>query len=197
MRKVFVTILVLLVFCLCSCSNEEQIEKKQENVYLSLKSSLTQEDYFAMSKRFVKTVDTRATLNDENYCHEVLKPLIKDGELIRKQILEQTVNSENDSLEVFKKMTDEELASLSFLVYNINEIENSEDVNATRAYISSNRLRNCLSFAIGLSAIRNLSVRGVINAATLRRALMAIGKRWLGYVGVVLMVADFYDCYYG
>lgn len=47
---------------------------------------------------------------------------------------------------------------------------------------------------------RELSIKGILTATTLRKAIIAIGigKRyfWI-HIGVVLMVADFYDCFYG
>jgi hypothetical protein len=36
--------------------------------------------------------------------------------------------------------------------------------------------------------------KGIVTATSLRRALFAVGKRYLGYIGVALMVADFYEC---
>lgn len=189
-------IFFVFVCILCSCTDDSVVSNANKDVYLDLETTLSETDYKNVSENMLTIVNTRATLNDEECCRKALKPLVEDGKRIKEQILEQLDgNYENDSLKFLKDLTEEELASLSFMVYNINSIENMDN-QATRA-LSSARIRSCLGAAIGISAIRELGVGGVIRATTLRRALFAIGKRYLGYIGVVLMVADFYDCYNG
>ena len=191
----------LLVLCFCSCSHVEDafVISPQEELGLNVKSTLSQSDYQLVSEQLLSVVNTRATLNDEGSCHEALLPLIKDGELIQKQILEQLEDvdeSFKDSLSFLVNLSEEDLASLSFVVYNSALLE-SENVSYTRGCMSVDRLRSCLGALIGLSVVREIGVGGVIKATTLRRALFAIGKRYLGYIGIALMVADFYDCYQG
>lgn len=201
MGKLNLIYLLLVVFlCACSSSDEEAfVSVQNEQISLELKSSLSQDSYQVASEHLLSFVNTRATLNDEDSCREALKLFVEDGELIQKQILEQADTLDEhlkDSLDFLKNLSGEELASLSFIVYNASVLEN-ECEQATRSNFPPSRLRSCLGAAIGLPAIGEIGVGGVIRAATLRRALFAIGKRYLGYIGVALMVADFYDCYRG
>lgn len=197
MKKICI-ICLAVVFSFCSCSEEQGSSVASNDMDFKLESTLSDTSYDLLSEKALAVVNTRATLNDENVCRETLKPFVEDGRNIRAQILKQLNDVGNsDGLAFWNELTEEELASLSFIVYNVNAIE-AMDVNVTRARsrLTPNRMRNCLSAAIGLTAIRELGVRGVISATTLRRALFAIGKRYLGYIGVALMVADFYDCMY-
>lgn len=60
-------------------------------------------------------------------------------------------------------------------------------------------IRSCLSTAVGITAIYDL----VLNTSALGAvettigALRLIGRRYLGWIGVGLMIMDFADCYYG
>ena len=200
MKKTFYwSILMLIVVGFSSCNNDEcveteKVETEMNESLLNLETSLSQSDYEQLSANLSTIVNTRASINDEQACKNALLPLIKDGELIQKQILEQ-LSSEGSQKEIndyFTDLSEEQLATLSFLVYNINEMQNSEEVN-TRA-VSMSRVRDCLSFALGISMIKEIGLEGCITAATARQALIAVGKRYLGYIGLALMIADFADC---
>jgi len=58
------------------------------------------------------------------------------------------------------------------------------------------RIRNCVSTALGIGAIRDL----VMNTAALgtvettMAAIRLIGRRYIGWIGVAWMVMDFVDC---
>lgn len=132
-----------------------------------------------------------------------MQPLITDGKTIQNQIilqLDHDISSSNEDKEFIKNLNEEELASLSFLLYHIDILDKNDSTQPSTIStqsVDTKRLRNCLGFAIGVSQIKELSVNGILTATTLRKAIIAIGKRYLGYIGVVLMVADFYDCFYG
>ena len=94
-------------------------------------------------------------------------------------------------------LSDDELATLSMLYHVLSDdgidIDKlNEDIDGLR--ISRERLLACLEFAVGITELKELTVRGVVNAVTIRKALSAIGRRYIGYVGVALMIYDFMDC---
>ncbi len=86
-------------------------------------------------------------------------------------------------------LTDEQLAELSFIV-NFQYQTNSVDWD---------RVRSCASFALGISGIRSLYTNTLAlgTVETMFGALKLIGERYLGYVGIALIIYDFADCVYG
>ncbi len=149
--------------------------------------SSTYNIYSAKLSNLINAINTRATEEISDSAEIYLKPFVLDGKSIQKSILVKLDNNSQD-YKYFQEMSDEQLASLSFLIYNLNTPD-------TRS--SSSRLLSCLGAAIGVTSIKELSVEGIITATTLSKALIAIGRRYLGYIGVALMVADFYDCVQG
>jgi hypothetical protein len=134
-------------------------------------------------------------INTENEMQVILQPLIANGELIHNAMINEiTITNEFQNLTEIEKqeilnLTDEQLAELSFIV-NFQYQTNSVDWE---------RVRSCASFALGISGIRNLylNTAALGTVETMIGALKLIGKRYLGYVGVALMIYDFGDCVYG
>jgi hypothetical protein len=67
---------------------------------------------------------------------------------------------------------------------------------------TQNRVFDCLAVATGITAIYEaVNMNGMITASASRSAvsfLKAVGRRYFfGYIGVALMVRDFYNCYNG
>lgn len=190
-----------LMLCYVSCSSDKEeatiVGVNNTSCYsFNLQSSLSASNFKAISKNIDVAANTRASLNSEDSCYTALKPLITDGKVIQEQMIEQAkvIESISDSdIYFIHNISEKDLATLSFIVYNLNKIN---DDSVTRS-ISPDRLRDCLGFALGVSTIKELSVKGIVTATTLRRALFAVGKRYLGYIGVVLMIADFNDCIKG
>lgn len=149
--------------------------------------SSTYNVYSVKLSNLINTANTRGTEGISDSAEIYLKPFVLDGQSIQKNILVKLDKNSQD-YKYFQDMSEEQLASLSFLIYNLN----AQDTRS-----SSSRLRSCLATAVGVASIKELSVDGIITATTLSRALIAIGKRYLGYIGVALMVADFYDCIQG
>lgn len=56
------------------------------------------------------------------------------------------------------------------------------------------RFVHCLAVAVGYDTVKKLSVEGIITATTVRQAIIAIGKRYLGYIGVALVIKEFVEC---
>lgn len=195
MKRYFLLLLLVVGLFLQSCTRNEDINTKRESSLFELKSTLPVDSFKTICESLNKQIGTRTTFEDSLNYEELLRPLIADGKNIQRQILSQ----ENVGLsEVDKRhlsnLSKEELASLSFLILASN-LENRE-LPETRS-INGQRMRSCLAVATGVAAMKDLSVNGIISATSLSRALWAIGKRYLGYVGVALPVADFWDCYEG
>ncbi len=190
---------------LMSCSSDiEQQASFNTKAKLEIKSSLSTNTFAKISKEFNSmNINSRSNSDTEFACKKILQPLITDGKTIQNQIilqLDHDISSSNEDKEFIKNLNEEELASLSFLLYHIDILDKNDSTQPSTIStqsVDTKRLRNCLGFAIGVSQIKELSVNGILTATTLRKAIIAIGKRYLGYIGVVLMVADFYDCFYG
>lgn len=57
-------------------------------------------------------------------------------------------------------------------------------------------VKNCVSFALGISGIRTLisQTSALMTVNTAIGILKIVGKRYLSYVGIAWMVWDFMDC---
>lgn len=72
-------------------------------------------------------------------------------------------------------------------------------INVANAEEPDPTVRACLATAVGIAGIYDL-VKNTASLGTVQttvRALKLIGRRYLGWVGVALMIYDFTDCYYG
>lgn len=169
-------------------------------IVLELTSSMTEDDFMTACDEVKMQVGslTQASELTDDEAESILESLIVDGQQLREQIVNQleTDPSQIDDLEYFKNLSDEECVALSFFFHGAQEAldNNTGDTGVQLASIDGGRALHCLGVAVGFDAIRNLSVRGVVTAATARQALVAIGKRYLGYIGVAIMVYDFVKC---
>lgn len=122
----------------------------------------------------------------------IMEPLIQNGKHLQSQML----NSLSRSGEISKLSLSESIS-----LHNLTEKELAELALLTSFSYSASidpRIRSCLSAAVGVAAIYDL----IENTAALGRvqttigALRLIGRRYLGWIGLGLMIADFTDCYY-
>lgn len=203
--------LLLLSIFLSSCSSDKDYlyDNDQINSSLVLRSSITtkkldniHEDIVA--QYYFNSDNTRGeeAFKDETNCKRIIKPLINDGEDIKQQILTDNslILTEEERI-FFESLEEEDLAILSIMILDAAYDDQCTDITLdeqfdTRGNLDGSKVRSCLAFALGVSAIQELALKKVITAATLRSTLLAIGKRYLGYIGVTLMVFDFYDCFY-
>ena len=194
MKKIKNLFLLTMLFALCSCGNSidsDPAEYSQQVVtngtLYNIKSKMDGSTYKNCSVKLsnlMNTINTRSLDAISDSAQIYLKPFVNDGKTIQKEILSQ-LSKDSEEYKYYQSLNDEQLASLSFLVYHIDE---------TTDFGTRVSFKSCLSAAIGLTAIKELSVKGIVTATSLRRALFAVGKRYLGYIGVALMVADFYEC---
>ena len=147
----------------------------------------------------------------EKEAQEMLAPFIADGEVIAKQMCHSILNNasaqigEEEHLKAsyFMSLTSEDHATLSFLYHVSEMVENNfqpeqnvlTQLETTTAQFDYQRALACLEVAIGLAGIKEaVSVSGLISATTARQLLLTIGKRYLGYIGIAIMVYNFVDC---
>lgn len=148
-------------------------------------------------KKRSQNLKTLNKQNAENEMQIILQPLIENGEIIHNAMINEiksTIEFQNltfaEQQEILN-LTDEQLAELSFVVnFQYQAQSNSVDWE---------RVRSCASFALGISGIKSLYTNTLAlgTVETMIGALQLIGKRYLGYIGVALMVYDFADCVYG
>lgn len=135
---------------------------------------------------------------EEKEVKTILNPLLENGRVLHKEMifflernneLEQLSNEERHSI---LNLTDEQLIELSFLTYNQHQY-------TTTSNIDWPRVRGCASFALGIRGIKTLYTNTLAlgTVETMVGALKLIGKRYLGYIGIALMIYDFVDCLYG
>ncbi|WP_396179785.1 hypothetical protein [Flavobacterium sp.] len=200
MKKVIFGIIATVILTssiFTSCSKEEEVKNEFNYSKLLLKPEQINAVIVDIENYKKRNENLKSTnrINTENEMQVILQPLIANGELIHNAMINEitTTNEFQNLTEIEKQeilnLTDEQLAELSFIV-NFQYQTNNVDWD---------RVRSCASFALGISGIRNLylNTAALGTVETMIGALRLIGKRYLGYVGVALMIYDFADCVYG
>ncbi|MBK0384528.1 hypothetical protein I5M32_16320 [Pedobacter sp. SD-b] len=122
----------------------------------------------------------------------LMEPLIENGEILHQEMVDfisvteefqQLSQEEKDEILYFD---DSELATLSFTM----------SVQSQSSSVDWGRVRSCASFALGVAGIKSLftDTLALGTVETALGALKLVGKRYLGYIGVALMIYDFADC---
>ncbi len=201
MKKVISGIIATVILTssiFTSCSKEEE-QVKQEFNYSKLLLKPEQTNAVIVdienSKKRSENLKSTNRINTENEMQVILQPLIANGELIHNAMINEiTATDEFQNLTLAEQqeitnLTEDQLVELSFIV-NFQYQSDSVDWD---------RVRSCASFALGISGIRSLYTNTLAlgTVETMIGALKLIGKRYLGYVGVALMIYDFADCVYG
>lgn len=205
-----IALLSMTVFISTSCQNDanEIVEPVEDcNVQkIELTSVMSDEDFLTACLSIKSQVGSisRAAMMSEIKAQQLMEPFVEDGLHLRKQIVRQVEMDPTMKVEAtyFKNLSDEDCAALSFVFHSIEEADLDTKIitetldaeqNNTKT-ITKERLFHCVSFAAGYDILKELSVEGIVTAVTVRQALIAIGKRYMGYVGLVLMVYDFVEC---
>jgi hypothetical protein len=183
-----------------SCSTEEvQIKKSFDYSAILLKPEQLN-TVMSNIEKYKERSQKSKTLNEQNAENEmqiILQPLIENGEVIHNAMINEitsTIEFQNltfpEQQEILN-LTDEQLAELSFIV--------NFQYQAQSASVDWDRARSCASFALGIGGIKALYANTLAlgTVETMIGALKLIGKRYLGYIGVALMIYDFTDCVYG
>ena len=190
-------IIILTPLLFVSCNSDEAIipqtlDLSKKVLKLEDLKLITQNISNYQKEIQIKRIDYRTA---EEEMQEILQPLVENGEELHSEMivfLEQTGEFDNltdEEKEEILNLDAQQLADLSFVMSNAYDARISMDPH----------MRACLSTAIGITAIYDL----VANTAALGTvqttigAIRLIGRRYLGWIGVGLMVMDFMDCYYG
>ena len=212
MRK---NLLLLLFFTIISCNTDRYDTFNYEHnnslgnvdsktMKGSLQLDLT--PYILAEEEFTNVMQSLEGIKDEiedneEVVREILNPLLINGQQIHSEIidfLERSGELENLTIEEQNEiiyLNDEQLVELSYIMYNQQQY--ASDANN----IDWPRVFNCASAAIGISKIKELYTASFsLGGATIQTytgALKVIGKRYLGYVGLAIMIYEFTTCVYG
>lgn len=201
-NKVFKLFSFLAFFILTiSCANDNDNYNADLEPKLELKTKGLSHQNLLLIGNNLKRYKTQSSIAkngvaniEENY-ELILEPLVENGRELHTEMiafLQEDIEFQNLSAlekEALLHLDDTQLAELSFVysqTYELNERRMSMDP----------RIRNCVSTAIGIGAIRDL----ILNSAALGTvgttvgAIKLIGRRYLGWIGVAWMVMDFVDC---
>jgi hypothetical protein len=119
-----------------------------------------------------------------------LRPLVESGKLIHIEMIRYLQESgELSNLSEIERhqvtnLDDSQLAALSFTIH-------------TQSYsVDWSQVRSCASAALGFAGISELwtNTLALGSVQTTMGALKLLGRRYLGWLGVALMVYDFQDC---
>lgn len=228
-KKAFkiVSLMAIAFVALSSCNQSEETESQNDfasNDTLQVsevQSKLGVSEMLGVQKSVITCfygAHTRAeNLMSEGEAKKIFEPLIEDGNNIRAQIQESVQKGEFEmselELQQLSEMTDEQLAQLSFVIYNIENPATMEMVfnmiesqwqddpillDEPTAYTRA-QLLDCLSFAIGLDAVSGLwgyisGTAGLITAKTAWGIAAAFIGRTLGWVGLAYTAYQYADC---
>jgi len=122
----------------------------------------------------------------EGDARDILSPFINDGLQIRDQLLEycETAGYAEFDITELRAITEEQWTELSFLL------------NTALLQVSSDQIKACLYAAVGVTYVKKLLVgtTGLFTAETVIGILKNVGKRYLGYIGVAIVIIEFLDC---
>lgn len=199
----------MMVCFMASCQTEADVDEptvKSTEKTVELTSSMSEDDFLTACLAVKSQMGSvsRAAQFTEVEAKQVMQPFVNDGLQLKKQIVEQA--ELNPSLQVeavyFKNLSDEDCAALSFVFHSMRDAGMDTEivtgvidgVQTQTMSVNTERLLHCAAVAVGYDAVKKLGVGGIVTATTVRQAIIAIGKRYLGYVGLAIMVYDFVEC---
>src|SRR5690625_53826 len=209
-KKILALIMLSAFTMFTSCSNDDReveinnnvtstnLKKGSTEVEIDLTNLVLKEEVLNEVLSEIKfKKDIIHELRDDEV-KEILNPLLENGNVLHREMilfLEENNGFEGLSPEEHHNisyLTDEQLIELSFITYNQYQY-------ATNSDIDWDRVRSCASFALGIQGIKTLYTNTLAlgTVETMVGALKLIGKRYLGYIGIALMIYDFVDCLYG
>ena len=197
-------VLIFLISILFSCSKSELQPPK-----LDLRSNLMSKDKFdAITENVSRLVERNPEISlatkkmsslapsiklmnyNEQELAIALRPLVESGKVIHFEMIRYLQESgELSNLSEIERqqitnLDDSQLAALSFTIH-------------TQSYsVDWAQVRSCASSAVGLAGIGELYANHLAlgTVETTMRALKLLGRRYLGMLGVFLLIYDFQDC---
>lgn len=176
-----------------SCSNENVEQVKVNPSEFVLKSDLNLTNFSRLSKKIdnqfrrTKSVDNLLT---EEEAKILLDPVLKDGEKIKKDIL-NSIDSNTPEYQMYSELTDKELILLSVI-----SVANNPTAKAkSHPSLTGKEVLDCILGAIGIAeAIPNLRISGLVTAKTGLQILKAVARRYaLGYIALAYSIYNFVD----
>lgn len=210
MKNLLITLLLTMIITGC-----EDIEPAIEVPSLNIEELVLNEQLFLEIVNNIQNFQDPnkprvESLNgtDEDEIAMILDPLVSNGETIHNEYKEIIYNSSDfkslpasDQEQITQEidlLTDQQLAELAFAV-NLEYYVNQNNLNINSSSIDWERVLDCASFAAGIRGIQELIANSVTasSVTTMIGALKHIGKRYLGWFGVAMMIYDFSNCLYG
>lgn len=209
MEKSIINIILLSIIAIVlnSCNND--LDMKQKSIELEVNSKYSRQEMIDIISRLGNNLTRAVNENGEvklteSQAHEMLQPLIDDGKQMQTELLRQIKNtdyaSDNDIMAI-EYMSDEELASLSFIIAVSKDNDNFDMVNGRQVvseHVFNAKIKPCLLAALGVGSIKNIYntiiIKGGISTAELLPILKIIGKRYCAYVSLVFFIYDVVDC---
>lgn len=139
-----------------------------------------------------------SSVNNEEEMRIILEPLVENGRSLHNEIISQIdlydpqYELTQEDIDEIQNLNDEQLAQLSFVM--------STTYSNVASYGGPDpTVRACLAVAVGIAGLYDLiaNTAALGAAETTIAALRLLGRRYLGWIGVGLMIYDFMDCYYG
>lgn len=207
-KLIQVALLVTIATFATSCQSEEFNGNEQDDLQVNtteLTSTMSDDEFIAACHTVKSQMGpkSRAVVMTESGAKEIVQPFVEDGILLREQIVKQMETSPNLKEDVlyFKALTEEDCAALSFTYHSMKNagfeaqfVNNMINKKPCKLSPEAERFVHCLAVAVGYDTVKKLSVEGIITATTVRQAIIAIGKRYLGYIGVALVIKEFVEC---
>ena len=190
------------IYTLCSCENEDTC------LEVSVQSRFNKADILKRAEKLdsMITISTRSDggiMMTELQAQEVLLPLVDDGKQIQTSIMEQIYDNDMDvaieeQYNEIKNLTDQQLATLSFIV----ALSNDSTASAQRSDLSLDLIIKCAASVSGIYQIKNsinlIILKGGVTATELLPLLKIVGKRYIGgYVAIAIFIVDTVDCLEG
>lgn len=147
----------------------------------------------------------------EKSIEKSMQPMVQVGKDLQDASLQmsdiQVKNCEVtlEEIQIIQSLTDEELAGIGFMLSVLCSDNNDVDILHNDALMQS-RYIDCLYVALGIDGVIDIlqgggsvgaiisGTKGLINAKTMVKVLKALGLRYLGWLGVGMMIYDYADC---
>jgi hypothetical protein len=207
MKKILLSVLTMstLLFFACNRSSidEPKFQLKTKPLSIETLKSISQElkDKGFVNNRNLNAENSSIKLNAKNSSIktesnsnaeiiEILQPLIDNGRNLHTELISFVQNSQEwQAMTLVERneiihMSDEQLADLS-LIYS-----------GVKAQSIADAIHDCVGLALGVAGLRSIAMNLVSQPtvwATME-ILKWVGKRYLGYIGVGIMLWDFADC---
>ena len=208
------TLFLLMLVCLllAGCSSNEDLHPTPDSLDIS-EVVLPKSQFISVLNRLEKLSNPALLssnyqkagemLIEESELINTLNPLLENGLTIHSEFKSQIYNSdlyatfshlEKAELHAeIEELNDDQLVELSFIV-NVNYYRES----LGSENIDWDRVISCAGAAVGITAIKEI-INNSLKAATVETmmgALRHVGKRYLGWIGVGLMIYEFVKCVY-